>query len=74
MTELSNTLYAILRPMLIIPTIWLLYALLLIAKHNPKGKRQLKLCIGFCVIFSIATIIVIAILNQLPDMITSAIN
>lgn len=74
MKELVNTLFAALRPMLVIPAIWLIYSLLLIAKHNPKGKRQLKLCIGFCVIFGAAALIVIAILSQLPSMITSTIK
>lgn len=70
MKELVNTLLAALRPMLVIPAIWLIYSLLLIAKDNPKGKRQLKLCIGFCVIFGIAALAVIAMLSQLPSIIT----
>lgn len=74
MNDLSNTLFTTLRPILVIPAIWLLYALLLIVKKNPKGKRQLKLCIGFCVIFGIMAAVAIAIFSQIPDMITSIIQ
>jgi hypothetical protein len=66
---ITHDILMMLRPALIIPIAWLLYAILLIAQKNPNGKKQLKLCIGFSGIFGVAACIVIMILNQIPTLI-----
>ena len=63
-----------LRPALIIPTVWLLYSLILILLKKPQGKWHLKRCITFCVIFGLAVAIALAIISRVPNMIVDMVG
>lgn len=66
---ITHDILMMLRPALAVPIAWLLYAIVLILMKKPQGKKQLKLCIGFCVIFGVAATIALIIINQLPGLI-----